>query len=71
MNAAVYINQVTASAQKLEPGKQVTVSQGQTSLELDWVVDELLGDQVVYIPAGVLGTETLGSMVGPVTVAGS
>ena len=71
LKAAVYINQVTASAQRLEPGKRVTVSQGQTSLELDWVVDELLGDEVVYIPAGVLGTETLGSMVGPVTVAGS
>ncbi|MBV1889543.1 MAG: molybdopterin-dependent oxidoreductase, partial [Gammaproteobacteria bacterium] len=71
LKAAVYVNKTTASAQRLEAGKQVTVSQGKSSLSLDWVVDDLLSDQVVYIPAGVPGTETLGSMVGPVTVAGS
>ena len=64
---AVYLSQSTLD--KVGTTEQLVVTQGDTEVTLPVIVDDRVAEDCVYIPAGVPGTELLGPLVGPVTLA--
>jgi len=67
LTAAVYLSQSTRD--KVGTTEQLVVTQGDIEVTLPVIVDDRVAGGCVYIPAGVPGTELLGPLVGPVTLA--
>ena len=66
--AAVYLSSQTAASLQLQDGDQVLVEQGAGSAQLPAVVDDRVASNTIYIPAGTVGSETLGPLNGAATV---
>jgi NADH-quinone oxidoreductase subunit G len=67
LSAAVYLSQDTLDT--VGAADQLVVTQGEFQATLPVIVDDRVAADCVYIPAGVPGTELLGPLVGPVTLA--
>jgi NADH-quinone oxidoreductase subunit G len=67
LTAAVYLSQDTLD--KVGATEQLLVTQGEFQATLPVIIDDRVAAGCVYIPGGVPGTELLGPLVGPVTLA--
>lgn len=66
---AAYMNSTTAAAHQLAAGDSCEVTQGDHGATLACVIDDRVGDGCVYIPGGVVGSEPLGPLVGPLSLS--
>ena len=66
ITAAAYINSKTALEQGLAANAVVQVVQGEYRGQLAVVLDEGVPDQCVFIPAGVVGNQSLGDAYGSI-----
>lgn len=68
IGAGVYINSEQAERSGLTEGDTVTVNQNGNQAKLPVVIDLTIPNGAVRIPAGLAGTETLGTQFGEVTL---
>lgn len=65
----VRINQQTADKLQVREGERVTVQQDNASVELPIIIDSRGVNDCVYIAAGVVGSELLGSVSGSISIS--
>ena len=68
LTAMIAVNKATASKLGLNGSRVAVVVQNNTRISIPLYIEEAIPDDCAFIPAGVAGTNELGSNYGPVEV---